>query len=108
MWTYREKYEGKGGGRAVSSAHRCSGQEFRSDLMRCPAGLFDARNVVDCGLGDGGHRFAREKALMACDEAIRACQAARENIILQNGFRQVSEEAFHFSLIDLEAKPPPH
>src|SRR3546814_14608591 len=92
MWTYWEEYEGKGGGRAVSSAHRCSGQEFRSDLMRCPAGLFEARNVVDCGLGDGGHRFAREKALMACDEDIRECQEARENIILRSEERRVGKE----------------
>src|SRR3546814_5369923 len=74
--------------------------------MRCPAGLFESRNVVDCGLGDGGHSFARETALMACDEDVRECQEARETIILQNGFRKVSEEEIPFFFIDIEAQRP--
>src|SRR3546814_3284100 len=72
--------------------------------MRCPAGLFEARNVVDRGLGDGCQRLAREKALMACDEDIRECQEARENIILQHGFRQISEKEVAFFFIDIEAQ----
>ena len=96
----------RGGGRAVSYDYRSSGQEFRSDLMCCLTALFEARDVVDRGLRDGCERLAGEKALMACNEDIRECQEARENIILQHGFRQVSEEEITFFFIDIEAQRP--